>query len=187
MSDSQNPPPEQQPDQPPYGTPPGGPPSGPPPGQPSYGPPSGAYPPPGPYPPGGQYPPGHYPPPGGYYAPPPPLAEHDARTWASAAHWAPLVLLIVTSGSLAWAAPLIIWLVFRHRSWLVDDQAKEALNFQITLVIAVIVGAITLVFIVGIIILVAALVLSIVCGIQGAIRANNGEPYRYPICIRFVK
>ncbi|MCL1869180.1 MAG: DUF4870 domain-containing protein [Promicromonosporaceae bacterium] len=128
------------------------------------------------------------PPGGGYYAPPPaPMLESDARMWASAAHWLPLVIWAVSGGSLSFVAPLVIWLVFRHRSWLVDDQAKEALNFQLTVLIAVVVGFATIVLIIGAFVLLAALVLSLVFGIQGAVRAYRGEPYRYPVCIRFVR
>ncbi|QAY71939.1 DUF4870 domain-containing protein [Xylanimonas protaetiae] len=115
------------------------------------------------------------------------MPEHEARGWASAAHWAPLALTVLSAGLLAILAPLVIWLMHRQRSWLVDVNAKEALNFQITLVIAYVVGAILTVVLVGFLVLLAALVCSFVFGIQGAMAASRGEAYRYPISIRFVK
>ncbi|WP_425956637.1 DUF4870 domain-containing protein [Xylanimonas sp. McL0601] len=122
-----------------------------------------------------------------YYYTPPPLPEHEARNWAMAAHLAPIVLALCTFGLLASIAPLVIWLMYRHRSWFVDDQAKEAVNFQITLLIAYVVGVVTLFAIIGAFILLAALILSIVFGIQGAMAASRGVPYRYPIAIRLVR
>ncbi|QAY63062.1 DUF4870 domain-containing protein [Xylanimonas allomyrinae] len=119
--------------------------------------------------------------------PPPPLPEHEARNWAMAAHLSPLVIALLSGGILAAIAPLVIWLLYRQRSWLVDDQAKEALNFQITLAIAYVVGLVTLVFLVGVLIWAAAFVLAIVFAIQGSVAASRGERYRYPISIRFVR
>ncbi|WP_242607804.1 DUF4870 domain-containing protein [Xylanimonas ulmi] len=119
--------------------------------------------------------------------PPPPLPENEARNWSMAAHLAPILLAPISAGLAPVLAPLVIWLVFRHRSPLVDDQAKESLNFQITLTIAYVVGLITLVLLVGAVIMLAAWVLSIVFGILGAIAASRGDLYRYPLSIRFVR
>ena len=112
------------------------------------------------------------------YGPAAPLSPSDERMWATFAHIGP-----VLAGFLA---PLVIWLVFRERSRFVDDQGKEALNFQITLAIAYVVGALTAWLVVGFLILLAAWVLAIVFGIQGALATGRGEPYRYPFIWRFI-
>ena len=104
-----------------------------------------------------------------------------------AAHLAPIALAPFSAGLLVVLAPLVIWLLYRHRSWFVDDQAKEALNFQITLMIAYAVGVVTIVVLVGFFILVVAWVLSIVFGIQAAVAASRGELYRYPIALRLIR
>ncbi|HEY0119184.1 MAG TPA: DUF4870 domain-containing protein [Cellulomonas sp.] len=108
-----------------------------------------------------------------------PLSPSDERMWATLAHAGPILV--------GFLAPLIIWLVFRERSRFVDDQGKEALNFQIFLVIAYVVGVITIPIIIGFLILFAAWVVAIVFGIQGAIVASRGEPYRYPFNWRVIK
>lgn len=198
VTDSPTPPPSgEQPDPAPYGTPPGQPPYGQPPyGQPPYGqptppPPYGqpapGQPPYGQYPPPGQYPPGQYPPAGGYYRPP--MSEQEARTWASAAHWSPLVLAFLSAWVLPFAAPLLIWLTQRERSWFAGDQGKESLNFQITSAIIILGSAILWLPTFGIsgIVTFAAAIMSIIWGIQGALAANRGEVYRYPVNFRFVK
>ncbi len=159
-------------------------------GRPAYGPPGygqpGYGPPPGYGQPGHGQPPGYGQPP---YGPPPgygppgygtalPLSPSDERMWATLAHVGPILV--------GFLAPLIIWLVFRERSRFVDDQGKEALNFQISLTIAYVVGVITIPILVGFLILLAAWVLAIVFGIQGAIVAGRGEPYRYPFNWRVI-
>ncbi len=116
-----------------------------------------------------------------YGAPAPavPLSQSDERLWATLSHVGGILF--------GFLAPLIIWLVFKDRSRFVEDQGKEALNFQILVTIAYIVGSILIFVIIGFFILLAAWILAIVFGIQGAIRANKGEAYRYPLNWRIVK
>lgn len=161
-----------------YGRPAYGPPPGY--GQPGYGPPPGYGQPGHGQPPGYGQPP-YGPPPG--YGPPgygaaPRLSPSDERMWATFAHVGPILV--------GFLAPLIIWLVFRERSRFVDDQGKEALNFQISLAIAYVVGVITTPILIGFLILLGAWVLAIAFGIQGAIVAGRGEPYRYPFNWRVI-
>lgn len=88
-------------------------------------------------------------------------------------------------------APLIIWLLKKDQGGFVEDQAKEALNFQITVAIFII-GLIILSFIplVGCITAPLSLVValgSLVLGIVGGVKANEGRAYRYPFALRLVK
>ena len=128
-----------------------------------------------------------------------PAVETDAeqRQWALFAHLSILAGGLLTYG---WAAsfgsflgPLIIWLVKKDTMPFVADQAKEALNFGITLTIACIallmltilslgIGAILTVPL-FILIGLGALVLCIIA----AIKANEGVAYRYPLTLRLVK
>ena len=78
--------------------------------------------------------------------------------------------------------PLVIWLVKKEESEFIDDQGKEALNFNITLLIIHLgLGLITC----GLAIFITA-PLGIVFSVLGAMAANRGEYYRYPMCIRFI-
>lgn len=122
-------------------------------------------------------PPGYGGQPGGYAQPP--LTPGEERGWSVGAHLGGVFL--------SFLVPLILWLVFRERSRFLDHHGKEALNFQITLVIAYAVGFITAVFVIGFFILLAAWVCAIVFSIMAAIAANRGEYYRYPLSIRLVK
>jgi uncharacterized Tic20 family protein len=83
--------------------------------------------------------------------------------------------------------PLIVWLIKKDQSRFVDDQGKEALNFQLTLLIAYALGGFTSCFLVGIFIIIAAWIMGIIFGIMGSIAASKGQNYRYPLNIRFIK
>lgn len=123
-----------------------------------------------------------YGPPYGSGAPyqPQPLTPSDERTWTILAQVGPFILSFI--------APLVIWLVFKDRSRFVDQEAKEALNFQITLVIAsVAIGIISLLtFAIGSI-LYLAFIAAVVFMILAAVENGKGAPYRYPVNIRLIK
>ena len=110
----------------------------------------------------------------------------DERTWAMIAHVSAFAAFVLPSfGQII--GPLVVWLVKRDESAFVADQAKEALNFQITSTIAFLVaGALTFIL-VGIPLLIVFgigwLVLTVVAGV----RANEGVRYRYPYVVRFVR
>ncbi len=150
---------------------------------------TGATPPPPPPPPASGQPPTAPPPAPGYqqgYGQPgapaggaQPMTESDERLWAMLGHLGGIVLGFV--------APLITWLVFRERSAFVDDQGKEALNFQITILIGYVVGTILLAVVIGAILLFVVWVVSIVFAIMAGIAANRGERYRYPVTLRLIK
>jgi len=84
--------------------------------------------------------------------------------------------------------PLIIWLLKKDEDSFVDDQGKEALNFQITVLLAGIISAVLVpVFCLGALLATVVSILDIVFAIMGTVKASKGEAYRYPICIRLVK
>jgi hypothetical protein len=132
-------------------------------------------------------------------APPAPAGTPgaDERQWAMFAHLSALLGGLITSG---WAGsigffigPLVIWQMKKDTMPFVNDQAKEALNFAITVSLACLalliltlvtlgVGAL-LAFPLMAIIGIAALVLVI----MAAIKANEGVAYRYPFALRLVK
>ena len=87
----------------------------------------------------------------------------------------------------SWLAPLVIYVVLKDRGPFVRAHSATALNFQLTLLIAYIVGAITTLFLVGFLIIFAAAILALVFGIMAAIAANNGQYYKYPLTIEFVR
>ncbi|MET0888531.1 DUF4870 domain-containing protein [Stenotrophomonas sp. SAM-B] len=116
--------------------------------------------------------------------PPPPAsapAPADQRTMALVAH-----LL----GIFTWfIGPLIIWMINKDDSskGFVIDQAKEALNFQITITIAMLICIVLMIVIIGGLLAPLVGLLNLVFCIIAAVKANNGEYYRYPFTLRLIK
>lgn len=121
-----------------------------------------------------------------FTAPPPApsgAAPQEDRTMALIAHLLGIVTWFV--------GPLIIWLINKDNSSksFVIDQAKEALNFQITITIAFIASFILTIVTLGLLFFVPTLVgiANLVFCILAGIKANNGETYRYPFTLRLIK
>jgi len=83
--------------------------------------------------------------------------------------------------------PLVVWLIKKDQYSLVDDQGKEALNFQISVTIYGIAAGLLIFLLIGFVLLPAVIIFDLVMTIVGAVKANQGIAYRYPLCIRFVK
>ena len=83
--------------------------------------------------------------------------------------------------------PLVIWMMKREEMPFVETQGKESLNFQISITIYSIVAGISIFLLIGFILLPAVMIFNFVCVILASIDATNGKPYRYPLCIRFIK
>ncbi|GAP66521.1 orotate phosphoribosyltransferase [Mizugakiibacter sediminis] len=112
------------------------------------------------------------------------MPSAEERQWAMFAHLSALIGFIIPFGSII--APLIIWQMKKETMPFVDEQGKEALNFQITVAIAVLACFALMLILIGFLLLwlvgIAALILVVIA----AIRANNGEHYRYPFALRLV-
>ncbi|MEA2009245.1 MAG: DUF4870 domain-containing protein [Actinomycetota bacterium] len=103
----------------------------------------------------------------------------ESRGWSTAAHLIPLI-------GLGFIAPLVIWLMKRDEDPFVGYHAREALNFQISLIIYVIGSIVLMLVIIGFILLPVVMIYALVVMIIAGIKAANGEFYRYPLILRFV-
>ena len=116
----------------------------------------------------------------------------DTRMWAMFCHLAGLagfVIPVVISGIIA---PLIVWQVKKDEHPFIDEHGKEAVNFQISISLYMVIGIVAcLVTCIGAVLIpflaVALGIFDLVFLLIAALKANNGEHYRYPICIRFIK
>jgi uncharacterized Tic20 family protein len=109
----------------------------------------------------------------------------QARQWAMFAHLSALAGLIIPFGNVL--GPLIIWQIKKNEFAFVDDQGKEALNFQITVAIAGIISVLLMLILIGFLLIFAVGLAALVFCIIGGIKANEGERYRYPFTLRLVK
>ncbi len=83
--------------------------------------------------------------------------------------------------------PLVVWLAKKDQMPFVDDQAKESLNFQISLTIYMIAAGLLCMVLVGIPILVGLVIFGIIEVARAVSLAEKGEKFRYPLTIRFLK
>ncbi len=111
----------------------------------------------------------------------------EERQWGLFAHLSALAGVVIPIPFANILGPLIIWQMKKAEMPFVDDQAKEALNFQITVAIAFVVCLILMFLIIGMLLLPVLGIAALVFTIIGAIKANNGEYYRYPFTLRLVK
>ncbi len=145
-----------------------------------------------------QTPPGAgYPPPA---APSAPGIVSDARGWSIAAHLSGLGAGLLSGGFLGFLGPLIVWLARRDEDAFTDHHAKEALNFQLTVLIVLLASTLLAipVIIVGILTLGIGLILAVLAAlaaiaawvafpIVGATKASASEGYRYPVTLRLIR
>ncbi|WP_223690413.1 DUF4870 domain-containing protein [Leifsonia poae] len=106
------------------------------------------------------------------------LSPADEKLWATLVHIGGILF--------NWIPALIGYLVLKDKGPFVRAHTATALNFQITIFIAYIVGGILSIVVVGVFIIIAAAVLNIVFSIIAAVRANQGEFYTYPLAIKFL-
>ena len=109
-----------------------------------------------------------------------------ARKWAMICHIFALVGLL-GNGIGFLVGPLVVWLLKREDHPFIDQQGKEAVNFQITMFIILFISAILALILIGIVLLVIVGLVMTIFPIVAAIKASNGEDYKYPISIRVIQ
>ncbi len=121
----------------------------------------------------------------------------DARHWAMASHLCGLLWILGSGGLIFFPfgglvlftvlGPLIIWRAKGPSLPFVAEQAKESLNFQITVWLLGLAFGVLIVVGIGFVLLWLLGIANFVLVIIAAIRVSGGEPYRYPFCLRLVR
>ena len=111
----------------------------------------------------------------------------DEKLWSMLIHLGGAIVSFLSYASLAFLPALIGFLVLKDRGPFVRENTRNALNFQLTMLIGVIVGWITTFILIGFLIPLAVWVVNIVFSIIAAVRSNRGEVYQYPLTIQFIK
>ena len=83
--------------------------------------------------------------------------------------------------------PLIIYLIKKDESEYIASHSRESLNFQISLMIYMLVSFILAFVVIGFFMIIALGIFSIVVTIIASIKSYEGKHYSYPMCIRFLK
>jgi uncharacterized Tic20 family protein len=113
-------------------------------------------------------------------------SSRDVRTWNVLCHATALAGFFVP-----WAGhilgPLIVWLAKRSDSPEIDENGKESLNFQISMLIYNVIAGVLCLVLIGFIILAILHILNLVLVIVASIQTSEGKFYRYPMTIRLIK
>ena len=116
---------------------------------------------------------------------PPGLPSPEARKWALIAHLSGFLGCLIPFGSLI--GPLLVWQLKKDQDVFIDDQGKEAMNYQISVAIAALISVLLMVIVIGFLLIWVVIIGAVILMIIAAIKANEGKAYRYPFCWRIIK
>ena len=108
----------------------------------------------------------------------------EERQMGMIAHLSVFSGIIIPFGNII--APLVIWQIKKDTMPFAADQAKEALNFNITVSIAGIICFLLTFVLIGLILAPIVGIAWLVLTVMACIKANNGEAYRYPFALRLI-
>jgi uncharacterized protein len=116
-----------------------------------------------------------------------PQVSKEEQNWAMGCHLAALAGFVgVPLGNIL--GPLIVWLVKRAEMPMVDEHGKESLNFQITVVIAMLVSGMLCFVLIGFVLFPIVYLVALILTIMAAVKVSNGDySYKYPLTIRLLK
>jgi len=112
--------------------------------------------------------------------------DKQVRIWGMLCHATALIGIIgIPFGNIA--GPLIIWLLKRNTNTFIDEQGKESLNFQLSMTIYALFGALLFLMKMGMFLLLLIAGINFILVVIASIRAFNGATYIYPYKIQFIK
>lgn len=117
---------------------------------------------------------------------PPGFPGDSERNWAVFAHLGGFALYLLPFAFGHLLVPLVIWLTKRHESAFIEENAREALNFQISITIYAVVAGVLAFVLIGFVLLFALAVFQFVFMVIASVRASQGEVYRYPLTLRLL-
>lgn len=109
----------------------------------------------------------------------------EEQTFSMLCHLSALSGMLIPLGHII--GPLVFWLIKKDQFAEVDRQGKEALNFQISMTIWMILSGILVIIVIGLFALIALGVLDLVITIVAAVKSNNGEKFKYPLSLEILK
>jgi uncharacterized Tic20 family protein len=115
------------------------------------------------------------------------LTPEQERTWATVTHAVAGAAMILSAGTLGFAAALIVYLVYRDRGPFVRQHAADAVNIQLNALLWFIVGFILALILIGFLVLAVVPIFATVLHVIGAIKAYNGETHWSPLTVRFIR
>ena len=114
------------------------------------------------------------------------VPTENERTWGMLAHLSALAGLVMPLVGIV-LGPLLVWLARRDESEFVAAHAKEALNFNISVLLGALACVLLMLVFVGFLLGTALFIAWLVMMLIAAIKASEGQAYRYPFSLRLVK
>lgn len=113
-------------------------------------------------------------------------SANQERTFGMLCHLLALSIFIgIPFGNIL--GPLIMWLIKKDEFPLVNQEGKKALNFQISMTIYAIIGGVLCFILIGFLVLIAIAIAEIILVILASVKTHNGEDFKYPLTIQFLK
>ncbi len=110
--------------------------------------------------------------------------NNEERTMSMLCHLSALAGLIIPFGFLL--GPLVVWLIKKDQYTEVDRQGKDALNFQISMIIYMLISGILVLLVIGFVLLILLGIFNLVVVILAAVKSNNGERFEYPLSLKII-
>ena len=111
--------------------------------------------------------------------------SQDEKNWGMFCHVAVFAGCIVPLGNII--GPLVIWLMKKDQYGFVDYNARQAMNFQITFLIAMLAGLLLSFVLIGILMMIGFGIFALVVTIKAIVASSRGEYYSYPCSIQFIR
>ena len=110
--------------------------------------------------------------------------DKEGNMWAMFCHISAIVGFVIPFGNIV--APLVLWALKKDEFEIVNVHGKEAINFQISITIYVLISVLLIFVIIGIPLLIALGIFELIAIIIAAVKANEGKLFRYPLAIQFL-
>ncbi|MBD3246315.1 MAG: DUF4870 domain-containing protein [Candidatus Omnitrophica bacterium] len=107
------------------------------------------------------------------------------KVWAMFCHLGALAGYVIPFGNII--APLVLWMIKKDESALIDKEGKKALNFQISITIYAVISLLLVFLVIGIVLLWVIGLFNIIMIVIAALKVNKGEEMSYPLSISFMK
>lgn len=114
----------------------------------------------------------------------PTAISKEERNWAMLAHLSGLLAFATLIGGIL--GPLVMWLIRKDDMTFAADQAKEALNFQISVFVAGLIAGVLCLVLIGFVLLALLVIVDLILVIVAAVKASEGVVYRYPFNLRLI-
>ena len=113
------------------------------------------------------------------------LQTADEKQMGMFLHLSQLASLVVPVGGII--LPIVLWQTQKEKMPAIDAHGKMVANWMISCLIYAVVSVILMFVLVGFLTILAVAVMGVVFPIIGAVKANNGELWEYPVTIKFIK